>query len=95
MTALQPLPGNPYATRMLAQKAYTSCILLESSFLLVNWSGPLTLVSARLLGYLIIHAPTHSGHTYIMNEINSCNDNQEKLQTLAQFYINNFLHVCE
>ena len=95
MSALQPLPNNPYATGTPAHQAYTTCITLQNDFSLVNWLGPPMLVCVRLLGYLIIHAPTPVGHMCIKNEINSCNDDKEKLHILAQFYINNFLHICE
>ena len=89
-----PLPGNPFPTGTPAHKAYTTCVTLENSFPLANLSGPSTLVCARLLGYLILHAPTPGGQTCIVNEINSCN-NDEKLHGLAQFYVNYFLRVCE
>ena len=94
-SGLQPLHSNPFPTGMLAHKAYTTCIMLENSFPLANLSGPLTLVCSRLLGYLILHAPTPGGQMCIMNEINSCDDDEEKLHRLAQFYVNYFLHVCE
>ena len=90
----RPLPGNPFPTGTPAHKAYTTCVTLENSFPLANLSGPSTLVCARLLGYLILHAPTPGGQTCIVNEINSCN-NDEKLHGLAQFYVNYFLRVCE
>jgi hypothetical protein len=31
----------------------------------------------------------------VTNEINSCNNDEEKLHMLAKFYINHFLLVCE
>ena len=95
MSALQPLPNNPYTTRTPAHWAYATFITLENNFPLVNWLGPPTIVCARLLGYLIIHTPSAGGHTCITNEINSCNNDKQKLHLLAQFYINNFLSICE
>ena len=62
-------------------------------FPLVNWWGPPTSVCARLLGYLIIYSPTAVGRTVVTNEINSCNNDEEKLHKLAQFYINHFLRA--
>ena len=91
----QPLPNNPFPAGTPARQAYTTCLTLEASFPLVNWSGPPTVVCARLLGYLIVHAPTIHGRTDVANEINSCNNDEEKLHVLAQFYINHFLRVCE
>jgi hypothetical protein len=91
----QPLPNNPFPAGTQASQAYTTCLTLEAGFPQVNWSGPPTVVCARLLGYLIIHAPTVSGRTDVANEINSCNNDEEKLHMLAQFYINHFLRVCE
>jgi hypothetical protein len=93
---MQPLPDNSYPTGSPAHQAYATCKLLENSFPLLNQNfGPSTSVCARLLGYLIIHAPTPGGHINITNEINSCNEDGEKLHILAQFYINHFLRVCE
>ena len=91
----QPLPNNPFPAGTQARQAYTSCLTLEAGFPLVNWSGPPTAVCARLLGYLIIYAPTFSGRTDVTNEINSCKNDEEKLHMLAHFYINHFLRVCE
>lgn len=82
----QPLPT--------ACQAYTTSLMLEASFLLVNWSSPLTVVyCARLLGYLIIHAPTVSGHMDVTNEINSCNKDEEKLHMLAQICTDHSAHL--
>jgi len=89
----QPLPNNPFPAGTPAHQAYTTCQTMEAGFPLVNWSGPPTSVCARLLGYLTIHAPTVSGRTDVTNEINCCNNDEEKLHTLAQFYINHFLRV--
>ncbi|KAI0246066.1 hypothetical protein BJV78DRAFT_1135986, partial [Lactifluus subvellereus] len=48
------------------------------------------LVCARVLGYLIRHAPTDHGRTNISNEVMDCEDDN-KLVELAQLYINNFI----
>ena len=96
MLPAQPLPtNNPYAPGMPVHQAYATCVALETDFPLANYSGPPTPVCARLLGYLIIHAPTQRGHVSITNEINSCNGNKMRLHELALFYVNHFLRFCE
>jgi hypothetical protein len=43
----------------------------------------------------MIYSPTAAGRTIVTNEINSCDNDEEKLHKLAQFYINHFLRACE
>jgi hypothetical protein len=90
----QALPNNPYPAGTPPHQAYATCLALQASFPLLNWESPSTQVCARLLGYMIIHSPTDDGRVNIVNEINSCS-NDEELHNLAKFYIDNFLRVCE
>lgn len=91
----KPLPNNTHPPGTPSHQAYATCLTLEAGFPLVNWSGPPTSVCARLLGYLMIYSPTAAGRTIVTNEINSCDNDEEKLHKLAQFYINHFLRACE
>ena len=89
-----PLPNNPYDAGTPTHQAYETCRTLEAGPTPANWCGPPTVVCARLLGYIIIHAPTEEGRTNITNEINSCNDDNMTLHRLAKFYVGHFLRPC-
>jgi len=56
--------------------------------------APAPLVCARLLGYMMVHAPIASGRENIANEILAC-INDTALANLAKFYINHFLRCCK
>jgi hypothetical protein len=83
---------NPYqpgsAHLMNTTYAFTSKVRLRLR------SQATTLVSARLLGYMVIHAPSRSGRDNITQEITSCGD-VGKLDDLAKYYIDHLLHCCE
>ena len=51
-------------------------------------------VAARLLGYLLIHAPTSDGQDALAREITSCTDNVALFE-LAKLYMNDFIRCCE
>jgi hypothetical protein len=89
----EPLPNNPYAAGTPTHQAYETCRALEVGPAPANWYGPPTVVCGRLLGYIIIHAPTEEGRTNITNEINSCENNMS-LHKLAKFYVDHFLRPC-
>jgi hypothetical protein len=92
----QPLPANPYLPGTLYSDAYTECVRMEA------WAinrpapdhGPSVLVCARLLGYMIIHAPIHEGRDNISNEIASCHNFRE-IGMVACKYIDHFVRCCE
>ena len=56
--------------------------------------GPSVLVCARLLGYMIMHAPIHEGRDNISNEISSCHNFQEMVIAACK-YIDHFVRCCE
>jgi hypothetical protein len=96
-TMAQPLPLNPYVTGSPEFTAYANCANLETNAfnLPVPDHGPTPLVCARLLGYMILHAPTHAGRSSISIEIVSCNNNPGRLLELASFYFDRFVRCCE
>lgn len=96
-SARQPLPANPYSPGSLYSDAYIACVQMEAWAIghhAQALSGPSVLVCARLLGYMIIHAPTHAGRDNISSEITSCRNYQEKC-TVACTYIDHFVRCCE
>jgi hypothetical protein len=46
------------------------------------------------LGFMLLEAPSDQGHLNLVNEINSCT-NEEKLMDLSKFYINHFICACD
>lgn len=64
-----PLYNNPYVAGTSANQVYTTCLKMETGFLLVNWSGPphqylCACEAPGLPDHIIHHAPTTSGHIY-------------------------------
>ena len=51
-------------------------------------------IAARLLGYLLIHAPTPHGRDVLAREITSCTDDAALFE-LAKLYLNHFIRCCE
>jgi hypothetical protein len=56
---------------------------------------PPALVCARILGYLIIHAPSVAGRYLVANEVISCNYDVERLAALGRMYYLHYIRVCE
>ena len=50
---------------------------------------------ARLLGFLILEAPTVNSRFHIAQEILQCNSDGEQMDLLAQFYMDHLLRLCE
>src|ERR1700734_3631795 len=95
----QPLPVNPYNinTHIREHNAYATCLAYEASSIAGLHpvpSGVSSLVCARLLGYMILHAPTDVGRGNISNEVMSC-PNEKHLADMAKLYIQIFLRCCE
>lgn len=95
----QPLPVNPYNinTHIREHNAYATCLAYEASSIAGLHpvpSGVSSLVCARLLGYMILHAPTDVGRGNISNEVMSC-PNEKYLADMAKLYIQIFLRCCE
>jgi len=95
----QPLPANPYNinTNPGEHDAYATCVAYEARAIAGLHpvpSGVTSLVCARLLGYMMLCAPTDTGRENISNEVKSC-ANTEQLADMAKLYIKTFLRCCE
>lgn len=97
----QPLPANPFNTNTHPDEhtAYRTCLHREAAAIAAAvihpvQSGVSPLICARLLGYMIIHAPTDLGRRNISSEITSCR-NKEEFFDLAKLYIQHFLRCCK
>jgi len=93
----EPLPPNPYNTGQQAvlHAAYKRCVVLQNNHLEVVQCGHLSvLICARLLGYMILEAPTDEGRTEFVSEIVRC-VNDVDLQKLAEVYKNHLLRLCK
>ncbi|KZP05196.1 hypothetical protein FIBSPDRAFT_843242 [Athelia psychrophila] len=91
----QPLPVNPYniGTHPYECNAYATCLTYEMEAIAGSHhatSGPQSVVLARVLGYMIIHAPTALGRTNVSNAVTS-SATTEGLVDLAKLYMTNFI----
>lgn len=95
----QPLPPNPYKinTHSREYNAYGTCLKYEARAIAGSHpvvSGPQSVTLARLLGYMILHAPTELGRENISNEVMSC-ATPEALTEKAKLYMTALIHCCE
>lgn len=76
--------------------AYATCLAYENAAVGMvapdHWTD---IIAARVLGYLVIHAPIDSGRDNICREINDCHHNHQKLNLLATLYRDCFVRCCE
>ncbi|KZP22999.1 hypothetical protein FIBSPDRAFT_823867 [Athelia psychrophila] len=91
----QSLPLNPYRinTPSREHNAYATCLAYEAeaiagSHSVISGIQPVTL--ARVLGYLILHAPTELGRANISNDVTSCGT-RENLADMARLYVTTFI----
>ncbi|GBE84642.1 hypothetical protein SCP_0606210 [Sparassis crispa] len=97
----KPLPPNPYSGP--EEAAYNTCRHLER---LLDWSEVVSdevrtskrtpQLCGRLLGYMMLEAPTPEGRLNVAREIQTCtsaSDTQDRLAALAQFYEHHFIRV--
>ncbi|KAG9026895.1 hypothetical protein FRB95_008348 [Tulasnella sp. JGI-2019a] len=85
-----PLPDNTFTGALFI--AYERCKVLEADALAVNTTGPNRGLKGRVLGYLLIHAPTEEGRMGVQTEIESCITDVQ-LMDLAQLYIDHFIRI--
>ena len=87
------LPSNPFPVDTTEQKAYDVCLAFERC---ASDSGPSpsALVCARILGYMLIHAPVQTGRYYIAGKVVEC-ANDTALRKLGEFYYDHFVCLCE
>ncbi len=96
-----PIPlvaSNPFDTiaKPFLHSAYSYCLDLEQNETKYGWLEPQ--MCARLLGYMILEAPTEEGRKEIALDITRCarqGNTNTGLQALAELYAEHFLRVCE
>ncbi|OCH93075.1 hypothetical protein OBBRIDRAFT_802192 [Obba rivulosa] len=85
----QPLPENPFNAILehAEFQAYGRCRELEATCSTVAPPRPgvTEKVAARILGYMLIHAPSPTGRTAIANDINGCKT-KDDLHTLGNMF---------
>ncbi|KZP08743.1 hypothetical protein FIBSPDRAFT_964551 [Athelia psychrophila] len=90
---LQPLPPNQYGIGTQERNAYATCLRYEMEAIAGLHpviSGLQSVALARVLGYMIIHAPTALGRTNISNAVMSC-ATTERLADVAKLYVTHFI----
>ncbi|KAH7333911.1 hypothetical protein B0J17DRAFT_721147 [Rhizoctonia solani] len=82
MSTAVPLPplGNQFLGDEAFLNAYARLIPLESE----------SVVLVRILGYMLLEAPSPDGRTYMANEINRCRSKEEILN-LGYFHLSHFI----
>lgn len=86
-TPLPDLP--PIEVDTNAQIAYDVCLGYQT---VAHDQG---LMHARLLGYLIIHAPSTTARDEIVKLIDSCQEQEASLSELANVFIDYFIRPCK
>lgn len=80
--------------------AYTRCLQVEA---LDQWGlsdteevmlGMPPRISARVLGFGLIHAPSDSGKQHLADEINDSSDDLERFAGLAYLYVFGLIRIC-
>lgn len=89
-----PLPANEFDSKTSQFSAYARCESLEERAHNLKRDGLPPLVCARILGYMLLHAPTDEGRDKVVTEIMSYAGDSD-LMDLAQSYSNNFIRCCE
>jgi hypothetical protein len=90
------LPINPFQIDSTPSNAYDVCLMIEgraSEASDTRGHKPSELVCARLLGYMLIHAPVDTGRDYLAKVILSCTDD-DGLKRLGKFYFDHFIRLC-
>ncbi|KAJ8597922.1 hypothetical protein M405DRAFT_779057 [Rhizopogon salebrosus TDB-379] len=90
------LPINPFQVDSTPSNAYDVCLVFESRASEASDTGghkPSELVCARLLGYMLIHAPVDTGRDHLAKEILSCTGD-DGLKQLGKFYFDHFIRLC-
>ncbi|KDQ52299.1 hypothetical protein JAAARDRAFT_198467 [Jaapia argillacea MUCL 33604] len=90
-----PLPSNPFDG--LEKAAYDTCLNLESHLPGESRVGKQSpQLCGRLLGYMMLYAPTPEGRRNVATEIQTCvmaSDTPDRLVDLAQFYMDHFIRA--
>jgi hypothetical protein len=75
-----------------ALSAYNVCLHLEE---IAEAKTGKELIQARVLGYLIICAPSTTAVSELVNVIESCNNDPDKLFGLGKCFINYYIRPCK
>ena len=73
-----------------ALSAYKVCLAFQQKF-----TEEILIIHARILGYLILHAPNLNVRHEIVKEIHSCNNDFELLSKLGQSFIDYYICPCK
>ena len=73
-----------------ALDAYRACLRLEKKAATEHDA-----MHARLLGYLILHAPIPTRRQEIVKEVHSCNQDHGALSQLGEAFLNYFIRPCK
>jgi hypothetical protein len=87
-----PLVNSPEAARLGPNElsAYRVCLAFQEQATEKN-----LIIHARILGYLILHAPTANARHEIVKAIHSCNNDFKVLSKLGQSFIDYYIRPCK
>ena len=88
-----PLPKNPFPVDTNPCKAYAICLKFERRASNSGQNSPSPLVCARVLGYMLIHAPVETGRDHMAGAILEC-ANDDALRMLGEFYYVHIISLC-
>ena len=86
---MQELPEtNPYPNGSAAYDAYLSSYQLSMA------SQDFSAMCGRILGFMLLEAPSDDGLLKLADEINSCKDEQALIY-LGEYFLISFIRPCE
>ncbi|KAG5653993.1 hypothetical protein H0H81_008575 [Sphagnurus paluster] len=96
-TPLPPAPSSFLPSTVL-YNAYERCLNYEAETVeTTSTQNPdqlRPLIAARILGYLLLHAPMEEGRIFLSEEIMACLDARAMFD-LARVYNDNLIRICE
>ncbi|EPQ57615.1 hypothetical protein GLOTRDRAFT_120712 [Gloeophyllum trabeum ATCC 11539] len=91
----QPLPRQVDVAALLhrenAVSAYDICLRFEE--FVSTEQDTERIISARILGYLLLHPSSHGSLSEIVKEIHSCSEDYDALHNLGQAFLNYFIRA--
>ena len=102
----RPLPPNPFHKDLhaLFRAAYDQCLKHEEAAQLSK-DGATTkeqqekyakgVVYGRCLGYFLTETPETNGKHMVADEITGCGGSREKMNQLAELYLNHIVRLCQ